>query len=210
MLGIGVVPNLPDNEVDFHSLLLEARRYPGSRGGTKRLCRCALTAVLVALSSQGSQTEESQAKQQAYLHMGRGHAGKYSVQQSWLAAWKAQAERQKGGHLRFTTGYLAITTTLWRVLAAYREEGKNFPKDPVWRRDAGRKGISTKSRGLRLFLTPNMVFCLFLLKCSTSRLIRVNFLVVTNTLLGYTARTKLTIYYTFMCVRQEWQLDGIY
>lgn len=111
MLGISVVLNLPDNGVDFHSLLLETRRYPGSRGGTERLCSCALTAAPVALSDQGSQTEESQARQ-AYLHMGRGHAGKYSLQQSWLAAWKAQAERQKGGHLRFTTGYLAITTTL--------------------------------------------------------------------------------------------------
>lgn len=74
MLGIGVVLNLADNGIDFHSLLLEVRRYPGSRGGTERLYRCALTAVLVAVSSQGSQTEESQAKQ-AYLHMGRGMLG---------------------------------------------------------------------------------------------------------------------------------------
>lgn len=168
----------------------------------------------MALSSQDSQTEESQARQ-SYLHMGRGHAGKYSVQQSWLAAWKTQAERQKGGHLRFITGYLAITTTLWRVFAVYRGEKRRettSPRTQLERETQEGKEPSTNSRGLWLFLAPNMVFCSFLLKCSTNRLIRVNSLVATNTLLGYTGRTKLTLTtcYAFVCARQEWQLDRIY
>lgn len=82
--------------------------------------------------------------------MGRGHAGKYSVQQSWLAAWKTQAERQKGGHLRFITGYLAINHNPLkgvRSIQRREEEGNNFPKDPAWKRDTGRKGTIYKLYG---------------------------------------------------------------